>query len=304
MKTRLIFLFLLIVCISCGTNNKPVSDAEKEKIKGEIKEVVNTFVKGCEEVNFDMAMQQWLDAPDFIYMNNGYALNYKGLVDGMGPLFKTLLSQKITIVDEKFAYPDNSTVIYTLKTKWLMNFKDGHSTLEDPTVMSIIYKKINNTWKAIYIAESGIGKNVPSEGSKGLNQIELMKYMLGSWKGEIAKDTFYLAQYKPFGDGVEGTIKIVSKGKKIMEGRALLGYDKKHDKFIESDLIEGSDIMIYGIWFTAKDALTEVPWENISNAANSPVIWKYELKPPDIFIWNNIENNKTTFSYTFHREKK
>ncbi len=46
MKTRLIFLVLLIVCFSCGTNNKPVSDAQKEKIKGEVKEVVNTFFKG------------------------------------------------------------------------------------------------------------------------------------------------------------------------------------------------------------------------------------------------------------------
>jgi hypothetical protein len=38
MKTRLVFLVLLIVCISCGTNNKPVSDAQKEKTKGEVKE--------------------------------------------------------------------------------------------------------------------------------------------------------------------------------------------------------------------------------------------------------------------------
>jgi hypothetical protein len=44
--------------------------------------------------------------------------------------------------------------------------------------------------------------------------------------------------------------------------------------------------------------------EYISNPANAPVVWKYELNPPDIFIWNNIENNKTTFSYAFHREKK
>ena len=37
MKTKLIFLVMLIACISCGTNNKPVSDAQKEKIIGEVK---------------------------------------------------------------------------------------------------------------------------------------------------------------------------------------------------------------------------------------------------------------------------
>jgi hypothetical protein len=55
MKTRLVFLAMLIFCFSCGTNNKPLSDAQKEKIKGEVKVEVNTFFKGCEEVNFDMA---------------------------------------------------------------------------------------------------------------------------------------------------------------------------------------------------------------------------------------------------------
>jgi len=60
MKTRLIFLVLFIVCFSCGTNNKPVSDAQKEKIKGEVKEVVNTFIKGCEELNFDMLLNHSL----------------------------------------------------------------------------------------------------------------------------------------------------------------------------------------------------------------------------------------------------
>ena len=57
MKTRLIFLVLLIVCFSCGTNNKPVSDAQKEKIKGEVKEVVNTIFKGAEEANSDMVLE-------------------------------------------------------------------------------------------------------------------------------------------------------------------------------------------------------------------------------------------------------
>jgi hypothetical protein len=87
MKTRLVYLLLLIVCISCGANNKPVSDAQKEKIKGEVKEVVNTFFKGCEEVNFDMALKPFLDSPDFAYIYNGYALDYKGLVDGNGTSF-------------------------------------------------------------------------------------------------------------------------------------------------------------------------------------------------------------------------
>jgi len=45
-----------------------------------------------------------------------------------------------------------------------------------------------------------------------------------------------------FGAGMEATIKIVTKGKIITEGKAIMGYDKKNDKLIETDLVEGSDI--------------------------------------------------------------
>jgi hypothetical protein len=110
MKTKLIFMILLIVSFSCGTNNKPVSDAHKEKIQGEVKEVVNTIFKGAEEVNFEMATELWLDSPDFVLINNGMSLSHKEVVEAFKPLFGTLLNQKITIVDEKYAILDNSTV--------------------------------------------------------------------------------------------------------------------------------------------------------------------------------------------------
>ena len=95
MKTRLIFLVILIACISCGTNNKPVSDAQKEKIKGEVKEVVNTFIKGCEEANPDMAAEPLFDSPDFVYILNGRALSYRELVDGMRPNFSKFFNQNL-----------------------------------------------------------------------------------------------------------------------------------------------------------------------------------------------------------------
>jgi hypothetical protein len=304
MKTKLFILVALIVCFSCGTNNKPVSDVQKEKIKSEVKEVVNTIIKGCEEANYEMVIESYFDSPDFVFIYNGTALSYKEIEDITKTQFNTFLNQKITIINEKCAILDNSTVLYTVNDKCLMNYKDGHSSLADPETMLFMFKKINNRWRVIYGVDSYVEKIVKySEPSKELNQVKLFKQMIGTWKGEIARDTFYFAQYKPFGNGLEGNIKIVTGGKKIMEGKVLLGYDKKNDKFIETDLVEGSDIMIYGIWFTSKSTLTEVPWEDILNPEKTPVIWKYEIKSPDVFVWNNIENNKTTFSYNFHREK-
>jgi hypothetical protein len=70
-----------------------VSDAQKEKIKGEAKEVVNTFIKGCEEANSDMLLGIYLDSPDFVYTYNGNSFGYKQIESGMKPVFSTLLNQ-------------------------------------------------------------------------------------------------------------------------------------------------------------------------------------------------------------------
>ncbi len=303
MKTRLIFLVLLIVCISCGTNNKPVSDAQKEKIKVEVKEVVNTFFKGCEEVNFDMALEPFLDSPDFLYINNGYAFSYRECVDVFRPVFSTFLNQKITILDEKYSFPDNSTVLYSNHCKSLTNYKDGHAILQDPTVMLFIFKKINDAWKVIYGVESHIDKNVPSESSKELNQVELHKQFVGNWKTEAGKDTSVIWNVKSYGTGIDGYFKIVTKGKIVMEGKQLWGYDKNLDKYTMSEMIKGMDNALYSSWFTSKNKCAMIFYSDILSPDNASMKYEVEFKSPDTLVQTTIVNNKPTKIDTMTRIK-
>jgi hypothetical protein len=185
-----------------------------------------------------------------------------------------------------------------------MNYKDGHSSLADPETMLFMFKKINNKWKVIYGVDSYVEKIVKySEPSKEINQVELMKQFLGTWKGEMGKDTSYVGEIKLFGTGALSNLKTITKGKTIVEGQTIIGYDSKIDKFIETELFKGSDIIVFGIWFTSKNTCIELPYEYLSNPENAPVKWQYEFKSPDLMVWNYIENNKTTKSFTFHREK-
>jgi hypothetical protein len=293
MKTNLIFLVLLIGCISCGTNNKPLSDAQKEKIKGEVKEVVNTIIKGCEEANFDMAMTPWLDSPDFIYVYNGVSLNYKGVVEGMKPMFSTMINQKVTIIDEKYAFLDDSTIIYTTNCKFLENYKDGHAILSDPMVWQITFRKINNKWMAINGVESSVRQNAKNiETSIELNQIELHKQFVGNWKTETVKDTTIFWNVKSYGTGYEGYFKIETKGKIAIEGKQLWGYDKNLDKYIWSEMFKGMDNVFYTSWFTSKNKCTMLYFGDISNPDNATTKWDIEFKSPDMFIQNMIMNNK------------
>jgi hypothetical protein len=277
MKTRLAILVLLIVCFSCGTNNKRVSDAQKEKIKGQIKEMVNTMFKGYEEANFEMAVESFLDSPDFVYVFNGVTMNYKGVVDGIKPLFSTLLNQKVTIIDEKYTFLNNSTVIYTTNCKFLENYKDGHAILSDPMVIQVTFKNINGKWKAINGVESSLRQNAKNtETSKELNQIELQKQFAGLWKGEAGKDTTCFWEAKPYGTGYECYSKYVTNGKIVSEVKSLWGYNTNLDKYFNAEMVKGMDNNFFSSWFTAKKICFMIPYSDMDNQENAALKWRYK----------------------------
>lgn len=264
MKTKPFILVLLIACFSCE-NGKDVSEAEKEKIKGEVKEVVNTFFKGCEDADANMAARPLLDSPDFVYILNARALSYKELVDGMKPNFSKILNQKITIIDEKYAFPDESTVLYTTNCTSLTNYKDGHIKLQDPTVILIVLKKISNTWKIIYGVESFIEKSVPNESSKGLNQVELLKQFVGNWEIPSADGTIEQVSIKSLqgGNGLSVYAKWTMKGEMLFEGTGFWAYDTAINKIDISIVLSTGDVIHdHGIFSSANT----MEYVNINNA--------------------------------------
>jgi hypothetical protein len=304
MKTRLIFLVMLIVCISCGTNNKPVSDAQKEKIMGEVKEVVGIIIKGGEEANFDILSVLFYNSPDFVALFNGNPFTYQQFTDMGKSLFSTLLNQEGTILDEKYMVLDNSTVLFTANSKWLMNFKDGHAVLEDPWAMQYVFKKIDNAWKIISFNESGVEKIVKaSDTPKELNQVELMKQNIGTWKCEIAKDTIVTWVSESYGTGLAGNIKYVTKGVTFKEGKGLYGYDKNIDKFIVAGLTKGEDMGIYALWFITNTKYELVPYSDLANPANSSFKLEGEFKTPNLIVETTIMNNKPIKTDTWTRIK-
>jgi hypothetical protein len=304
MKSRLIILVMLIACLSCGTNNKPVSDAQKEKMKGEVKEVVNTFIKGCEEANADKVMEFFLNSPDFIDITNGMTFSYKEMMD-MKPNFNAVLNQKCTIINEKYTFLEKATVLYTARTKWSTNYKDGHSSITDPQAFLIIFKKIDNRWRVIYLVDSNVEKNVPNESSKVLNQVELMKKFTGNWKGEIGKDTTIIGTNTSFGNGMECNSQIVTKGKILNSLKQLFGYDEKNDKFIMEELSKSpSATEICAFWFTSKNTGRMVLFQDISNPENANLKWEIEFTSPDKIIQTALQNNKVIKTVTITRVGK
>ena len=302
MKTRLLFLVLLIACFSCGTNNKPVSDAQKEKIKGEVKEVVNSIFKNSEEATFNNTIESSFDSTDFVCIYNGNSFGYKQMMDVNKSFFNSLINQKCTIVNENYAVLDNSTVVYTANTKWLTNFKDGHSILQDQRAVQYIFKKIDNRWRVINVVLSGPEKIIKyREPSQEINQVELMKQFIGTWKS-IEKDTTFIWECKSFGNTLEFTIKTETKGKVTADAKSLLGYDKENDKLIEAVIDPKSpEIYLCPCWFTSKNSFIQILWKDLADPDKADFKWAIEFINPDSFVITEIRNNIKGEPHTYLR---
>jgi hypothetical protein len=137
-----------------------------------------------------------------------------------------------------------------------------------------------------------------------LDHVELIKQFLGTWKTDINKDTITTIECKSYGNGQDNYIKTETNGKITWDARSLVGYDKKKDVLIEVQIMKDSpDVYLYARWFTSAKTLQEILLEDISNPEKAIYKWTFELTSPDLFVLTKTENNKTTGTYTFHREK-
>jgi hypothetical protein len=103
-----------------------------------------------------------------------------------------------------------------------------------------------------------------------LNQVELMQQLLGTWKGELAKDTIMIMNWTSFGKAIEDNYKIVTKDKILYSRKAIYGYDQKYDKIVVAAITDNSpNIDLMAIWFSSKDTANLVGYQYLSNPEKS-----------------------------------
>jgi hypothetical protein len=138
-----------------------------------------------------------------------------------------------------------------------------------------------------------------------LNQAELMKQFVGSWKVDRTKDTTFFWEAKSYGSGLEGNYKTVANGKTLSEGKFLQGYDKSTDKsiYVELPSAKDEDIEINATWFISNIKYKYLLFSDISNFEKASYKIEGEFKSPDMFVETTIKNNKTTLIETYTRIK-
>jgi hypothetical protein len=133
-----------------------------------------------------------------------------------------------------------------------------------------------------------------------LNQVELMKQFLGTWKGELGKDTIIIGENISFGNGLVCTSQIIAKGKILDSVKQLIGYDKKTDKFIIAELKESSPaIELCSTWFTSANTGEII----IFNPENVSLKFEFEFKTSDLIVQTALLDNLMVKQITLKRVK-
>ena len=131
-----------------------------------------------------------------------------------------------------------------------------------------------------------------------LNQVELMKQFIGTWKCEFGEGTIFTSENRPFGNGMICISQIVTKGKIVDSVTQLFGYDNKTDKFIIAELKTSSPVIeLCSTWFSSKNSGEIV----VTNPDNAPYSFKFEFKTPDMIIQTAIADGKVVNEITLTR---
>lgn len=139
-----------------------------------------------------------------------------------------------------------------------------------------------------------------SQAQTQLNQVELMKQFMGTWKCELGKDTFLISKNAPFGTGMISNSEIVANGIALDSIIQLYGYDRKADKFIVAEQIKSSPVVeICSAWFTSETTGKIV----VTNPKNAPFTFTFEFKSPERIVQNALMDGKVVKKVIGNRVK-
>jgi hypothetical protein len=157
---------------------------------------------------------------------------------------------------------------------------------------------------ALFLLISATGILAQTKQAK-LNQVELFKQFLGTWTGEVGKDTTITGVNEPFGTGIECNSQIITKGKILDSVKQLLGYDIRSDRFIIAELKKSSPVIeICSTWFTTEYAGELVLSQDSSDPEKATLMFKFEFKSPDLIVQTAFYNGKVIKAVTLTRIKK
>ena len=196
-----------------------------------------------------------------------------------------LLYQYISNIKIELANPFNYSLIkYRInmmtktKSKWWAKFK----LLFSLPIIILSLVAFTNDKLSSPIRENSLQKQ--------LNQIELFKKFIGTWRYEVNKDTIFTMECNSNDDGLNIYLKGEANGKIMMEQKGVMEYDSKADRMIQLNPIDNLNPI--AMWFTS-DNLCEVGQiPKSSNLSKIMTERKWEFKSSDLLVLTILIDGK------------
>ena len=153
MKKKL-FVLAIVLLGACTNANKPLTDADKDKIVGEARVFIGSIIQTCENSDPEKLKSMYMDSPDFISLVGGVYADYEQSLKNVDGYFATVTGQKSNVKSEKYIVLDATTVLYTANSRWEAKLKNDSIVVMDPVGMQFILKKVDNQWKVLSWTEA------------------------------------------------------------------------------------------------------------------------------------------------------
>jgi 6-phosphofructokinase len=118
-----------------------LTDQDKATIRSEVHVVLKQVVEHSEAEQ---------DSSEFIYVSNGVLTNYNGFIKPNKKIFNVLEKQKYNETPLIFTFIDKKNVVLTYEGSAISTFKDKQQLKIDPFTATLVFRKIENSWKAIH----------------------------------------------------------------------------------------------------------------------------------------------------------
>lgn len=127
----------------------------KQAIEAEISALTKPFFQHVEKLDIEACMTLFENTPDFLAANpDGTAGDYNALKKLNADGFGQMNTIKLTIKKEVIKVLSDSLVLFTFFTKQDITLKTGQKMKYDDVAGTMLFTKINGTWKATFYQES------------------------------------------------------------------------------------------------------------------------------------------------------
>jgi ketosteroid isomerase-like protein len=149
-------LLVATILFSCTQkSDSKLSEEQKKRIQEEIQPVIVKLYDAAAHADTAKLYDLFSFEDDFTYIEiTGEFYNEAAYKQMAGQWFNTITSEVIEKGAEKYNYINEDNVIWSYSGALTATYKDGRKEKYNPFGMTLIFKKINNQWKAVFIQES------------------------------------------------------------------------------------------------------------------------------------------------------